>query len=42
MVAEYSGVPIINFHIYTIEPRGKERAGNENEGEQKKQLRMGI
>ena len=42
MAARYSGVPTINFHIYTIEPRGKKRAGHENEGEQKKQLRMGT
>jgi len=42
MAAGYSGVPTINFHIYTIEPRGKKRAGDENEGEQKKQLRMGT
>ena len=42
MAAEYSGVPTINFHIYTIEPRGKKRAGDENEGKQKKKLRMGI
>ena len=42
IVAGYSGAPIINFHIYTIEPRGKKRAGDENEGKQKKKLRMGI
>ena len=42
MAAGYSGVPTINFNIYTIEPRGKKRVGDENKSEQKKQLRMGT
>jgi hypothetical protein len=39
----YLGTPVINFNIYTTEPRGKKRACEEqDQGVQKKQMMKAV
>ena len=43
MNARYSGTPVINFNIYTTEPRGKKRVCEEqDQGVRKKQMTKAV